>query len=116
MGKLLCYLCGNEIEQEDLSTDHVPPRQFYPSLLRKKFNLDKIEIIPAHISCNKSYQSDEDYFVNTLGPLVMNSSRSGRALWEDIQKNIQRERGRTLGQKVLKEFSERTDGGIILPG
>lgn len=118
MAKLLCYLCGKEIEQQDLSADHVPPRQFYAASLRKKFKLDKIETIPSHTSCNKSYQNDEDYFVNTLGPVVMNSSRSGRALWEDIKKNLQREggKGRILGKKVSKEFIDRTDAGIILPG
>jgi len=116
MDELLCYLCGKGIKQVDLSADHVPPKQFYASFLRKEFNLDKMDTMPTHIGCNKSYQNDEDYFVHTFAPLIMNNSRSGKALWKDIKKNFQRKEGLILGQKVLKEFSEKTEGGIILPG
>jgi len=112
----ICYLCAKEIARDDLSLDHIPPKQFYPSYLREKFNLSKIETFPTHVNCNKNYQNDEDYFIHTLGPLTMNSSKAGEALWEDIKKSLKREEGKVLAQKISNEFSEKSDAGIILPG
>ena len=109
----ICYLCGVEINKADLSDDHVPPRQFYPSKLRK--NLDKIETFSAHRECNKSYEKDEVYFLNTLGPLTMQSGQTGIALWNDIKKGFSRPQGSILAQKISDEFRNRTAAGIILP-
>jgi len=109
----ICYLCGNKlVNGEDISLDHVPPRQFYPSSIRKKSN-PRLFALPTHTSCNKSYQEDEDYFVNSLGPLAMNSY-SGKELWKDITQQIQRPNGKKLTQKILEEF-DKYPFGITLP-
>jgi len=109
----ICYLCGNRLANgESISLDHVPPRQFFPSSIRKNANL-KLFTLPTHDSCNKSYQKDEDYFVNSLGPLAMNSS-AGKELWKDISHQVRRQEGKKLTEKILKEF-DKNPFGIALP-
>jgi hypothetical protein len=109
----ICYLCGKELaDGEDISLDHVPPKQFFPSSIRKNANL-KLFKLPTHVSCNKSYQKDEDYFVNSLGPLAMHSS-AGKELWKDISHQVRRPEGKKLTQKILKEF-DKNPSGIALP-
>jgi len=109
----ICYLCGKRLDKkEDISYDHVPPKQFYPSTIRKNTNLN-LFTLPTHIACNKSYQKDEDYFVNSLGPLAK-GSYSGNGLWKDISHQMSRPESRKLIWKVFKEF-ERRPSGIILP-
>src|SRR5262245_47178100 len=63
-----CYLCGLELTGE-INDDHVPPRQFYAQELRQAHNPNLLTI-PAHKSCNASYQQDEEYFVHTMIPLL----------------------------------------------
>ena len=41
-------------------------------------------------------------------------SYSGRELWADISKNLERHEGKRLGQIILQEFDPRP-GGLILP-
>jgi hypothetical protein len=109
----ICYLCGKKLDKEEaISRDHVPPRQFYPSAIRKNTNLN-LFTLPTHTACNKSYQKDEDYFVNSLGPLAK-SSYAGNELWEDISHQMSRSESKKLILKILKEF-ERRPSGIILP-
>ncbi len=65
----ICYLCGEKLTG-NVSRDHVPPKQFFSSDVRKHFS-PKLLTLQAHQACNKQYQEDEDYFVHSLGPLVM---------------------------------------------
>jgi hypothetical protein len=110
----ICYLCGKILNDAEAVSDddHVPPRQFFPSSIRKDANL-KLFTLPTHASCNKSYQKDEDYFVNSLGPLAMNSY-AGKEIWKDISKQIHRKNSKGLVMKILNEFEKRPSG-IILP-
>jgi hypothetical protein len=107
----ICYLCGQELENE-VDRDHVPPKQFYAHELRRKYG-PNLFTLPAHSSCNKSYQKDEDYFVQSIGPLAM-ESYSGTALWEDISSRYERPQNRRLAHMVMKEFDERPSG-LVLP-
>ena len=109
----ICYLCGKKLNS-DIDSDHVPPKQFYPSEIRKRYNLDDLFTLPTHKTCNKSYQSDEDYFVCSFVILAVDSY-SGSSLWEDTSKRVKRKMfGERIGMKILKEF-DRRPGGIILP-
>jgi hypothetical protein len=111
----LCYLCSNSIEKKELSSDHVPPKSFFPHSFRNKFNLSRLITLPTHKGCNIKYKDDEEYFVNSIGPSVMESSHSGRALWQDIKRGFRYPEGLILARKISKEFSDRTESGIILP-
>ena len=104
----ICYLCGQKLK-ENIDDDHVPPKQFYAKNIRKIHNLN-LFTLPTHISCNMSYQKDEDYFVYSLAPLTI-GSYSGNAIWVDISKRLKRPQSKKIGQMILNEFDQR----IILP-
>ena len=104
----ICYLCGQKLKK-NIDDDHVPPKQFYAKNIRKIHN-PNLFTLPTHISCNKSYQMDEDYFVHSLAPLTI-GSYSGNAIWMDISKRLKRPQSKKIGLMILKEFDKR----IILP-
>jgi hypothetical protein len=104
----ICYLCGQKLK-ENIDDDHVPPKQFYAKNIRKIHN-PNLFTLPTHISCNKSYQKDEDYFIYSLAPLTI-GSYSGNAIWVDISKRLKRPQSKKIGQMILNEFDQR----IILP-
>jgi hypothetical protein len=73
-----CYLCGKPLTAPH-TPDHVPPRQIYPTEVRKAHKLNLLTL-RVHDRCNRSYQHDEDYFVTTLMPFTR-GSYSGDALY-----------------------------------
>lgn len=110
----ICYLCGAEIV-EDFSKDHIPPKQFYATKLRRIHN-PNLFTVPVHIECNQDYQKDEDYFVNSLVPLC-NKTYSGSALLKDIERSIKkRPQSKRLALMIYKEFDTRPSGLILPPG
>ena len=111
MRSKICYLCGLPLDGE-IDDDHVPPRQFFAKILRKRFG-PQLLTLPTHKACNKIYQPDEDYFITSIGPLVMDASVPGRALWHDISKRIQRPESVGLASLVAKEWDEKY-GNIYL--
>ena len=115
MDQRICYLCGEIIGTKEVSVDHVPPKQFFPKLIRRQHNLDRLKTLPSHKTCNTDYQPDEDYFINSIGTMAVEGSPVGRALWEDIKITLKRPQGQILGGEILKEFSEYSDAGIVLP-
>lgn len=108
----ICYLCG-DILCEPISVDHVPLKQLYAHEIRRKDNPSKMLTIPVHDCCNKKYQHDEDYFVNTLAPFAR-GSYAGDIKLKEIVDSYHRGKNKDLVQKVLKEFDARPSG-IILP-
>jgi len=104
----ICYLCGQKLEG-NIDDDHVPPKQFYAKSIRK-IHSPNLFTLPTHLSCNKSYQMDEDYFVHSLAPLTI-GSYSGSSIWMDISKRMKRPESKKINMMVLKEF----DQNIILP-
>jgi len=107
----ICYLCGEPLTDE-ISADHVPPKQLYAKqILQHRHNLNLLTI-PVHQFCNRSYQHDEDYFVCSLMPFAR-GSYSGDALRKKIIDDSKR---RLLLQKVLHEFERRPSGLILPPG
>ncbi len=106
-----CYLCGRNIEDK-IGRDHVPPKQFYSRGIRKKHN-PNLFTLPVHISCNKSYQEDENYFVHSIAPLAI-ESYSGNALWNDITQQYKRPQGVRISRMILREFEQRPSG-LYLP-
>jgi hypothetical protein len=107
----ICYLCGSELK-DDIDRDHVPPKQFYATTIRKTHSLNLFRL-PVHKSCNKGYQKDEDYFVHSIAPLTINSY-SGKAIWNDIKHQFKRPEGKRIQQMIYKEFDPRPSG-LYLP-
>lgn len=109
--KRICYLCGLELNGE-IDRDHVPPKQFYASNIRKKHNPNLLTL-PVHSSCNKGYQKDEDYFIHSIAPLALNSY-SGGEVWKDIQDQFKRPEGLRIANMTFNEFTSRPSG-LYLP-
>jgi hypothetical protein len=111
MNEPICYLCGQPIEGKK-SMDHVPPSQFFTKIFRKT-RLPNLLTLPTHEKCNKSYQSDEDYFFVALAGLNENV-QIHEWIIDDVRKKIWREESQGLRQAVLSEFRS-TFSGIYLP-
>jgi len=109
----VCYLCGRPID-EDLSADHVPPKQFFAPSVRAAYNLSRLVTLPAHGACNKSFESDEQYFAWSMAALCLGSTAAD-ALVRDQGKKFRAGSGVGLGRKVLAEFV-RQPSGLHLPG
>lgn len=106
-----CCLCGKALET-NATKDHVPPKQFFPSSLRKK-GIPELITVRVHKSCNKRFERDEVYFLNTLGPLAMRTV-AGSALMRDIFEQGKRPQGLRIVEMIRKEFTA-SPGGIHLP-
>jgi hypothetical protein len=112
VGKIgVCYLCGKTLF-EPIDRDHVPPRQLFAKDIRKEHSPNLLTI-PVHAACNKSYQHDEDYFVNSLAPFGL-ESYSGEAVLHEALEKVRQGRNVGLHRKVLEEF-EDTPSGLVLP-
>lgn len=107
----LCYLCGQPLTAPT-NVDHVPPKQLYTKEVRVAHN-PNLRTIEVHTDCNRSFQHDEDYFVNTLAPFAR-GSYSGNSLLKDVFAKYAADQKRGLVHKVLNEFDHKP-GGILLP-
>jgi hypothetical protein len=85
---------------------------FYAKQIRREHKLNLLTI-PAHGTCNRSYQKDEDYFIHSLGQLC-HESYSGNAIFDDLINQFTRPEGKRLGEMVFREFEARPSG-LILP-
>lgn len=111
----ICYLCGQmlDYENEIISPDHVPPKQFYIKKFRKIKN-PNLYTIDVHDNCNKSYQKDEDYFYHSIGPLAIDSN-TGVLILEDLKSRFSKHKAsKVLGEMVLDEFLQKPSN-LILP-
>jgi hypothetical protein len=108
----ICYLCGKPLT-EPISDDHVPPKQIFARSIRKVHPTNLLKI-PVHSVCNRAYQLDEDYFLNTLAPFAL-GSYSGNAVLIDVVEKFHRGEKVPLVKKVLAEFDLRPSG-LIIPG
>lgn len=113
----ICYLCGKTIDKKDRTDDHIPPKSFFPSRLRKKFNPSKLKTLPTHRQCNEAYKKDEEYFFHTIG-MIDYKNPVLREVWYDIRKAALRPDSQHFNQMLLNQLREeaRTPGGIIIPG
>lgn len=107
----LCYLCGKPLIAPT-NADHVPLKQLFAKAIRKAHSPNLLTI-PVHKACNRSYQHDEDYFVNTLAPFGKDSY-AGSALLREVFAKYAAGEKRPLVNKVLREF-EHEPSGVILP-
>ena len=107
----ICYLCGKPITAE-VSRDHVPPLQFFPSDIRKKISFNLLTLA-THFKCNQSYQKDEDYFVSSFVPIT-EASAVHKYLLNDIRRKLARAEATNLYQLIINEFDDRPSGLHLL--
>ena len=90
----------------------MPPRQFYSKEIRK-LHSPNLRTLPTHPACNRAYQLDEEYFIHTMAPMVM-ESYSGKSVLRELLAQYKNKRNAKLSKKILSEFEERPSG-LILP-
>ena len=110
----VCCLCGKPATEEDpITREHVPPKQFYPKSLRSGLNL---WVVPTHKSCNNKYKADEEYFYHALYPLVANANpRTADVILDDLKRRAKKPQTPTLLRSILQTSQTITEGGITLP-
>lgn len=110
----VCCLCGKFATDEDpITREHAPPKQFYPKSLRDGLNL---WVVPTHRSCNNKHKADEEYFYHALYPLVANANpQTADVILDDLKRRAKKPQTRTLLRGILKSARTTTEGGIILP-
>ena len=110
----VCCLCGKRATEEDpISREHVPPKQFFPKSLRSGLNL---WVVPTHKSCNNRHKADEEYFYHALYPLVANvNPRTSEVLLDDLKRRAKKPQTPTLLRAILQTSQTTTGGGIVLP-
>lgn len=103
----ICYLCGEGLS-EHVSADHVPMKQLFSKEIRRQRNPDLLTL-DTHPDCNHAYQMDEEYFIHTFAPVVMDSLAGESTLRELIDKYHLGKRVR-LSLQILDEFEDRPSG------
>ena len=110
----VCCLCGKTATDEDpLTREHVPPKQFYPKPLRDGLNL---WVVPTHRSCNNQHKADEEYFYHALYPLVANvNPQTADVILDDLKRRAKKPQTPTLLRSILKTARKTAESGIVLP-
>lgn len=110
----ICCLCGKTATDDDgITREHVPPKQFYPKSLRGGLNL---WTVPTHKSCNNKYKLDEEYFFHALYPLVANANpQIASKILNDLKRRAQKPQTPALVRSILQTKRSKLDGGILLP-
>ncbi|MBL7154061.1 MAG: hypothetical protein ISS79_10105 [Phycisphaerae bacterium] len=109
----ICYLCGKNIKEGSSSSDHVPPKAFYPKDIRGGLNL---QTAPSHKKCNEAYRQDEEYFQHCLFPEVLNQQPAITVhLKNDFLRRAQKPQTPAMIRNILKGTSDITAGGVHLP-
>ena len=110
----ICCLCGKPATDDDrITREHVPPKQFYPKSMRDGLNL---WTVPAHKTCNNKYKLDEEYFFHALYPLVAKTNpQIASMILDDLKRRAEKPQTPTLIRSILRTKRERLEGGILLP-
>jgi hypothetical protein len=105
----ICYLCGLDIPDAELTQDHVPPKQFFAAPLRKVIKPSRLVTLAAHRTCNESYRLDEEYFTWELGSIAA-GTLAADALNAYNASKFRAGESEKLGLKILSEFEDRPSG------
>lgn len=97
--------------REDVSRDHVPARQLFPSSVVQQ-GRTQLRTVISHRSCNQSFQADEDYFRATVLPFS-EGTPGARALLDD-HRRVRVERP-TVAQQWESRITNVTPNGLLLP-
>ena len=110
----ICCLCNNPATEDDpITREHVPPKQFYPKSERTGLNL---WTVPTHRSCNSSHKLDEEYFYHALFPLVVNANpQMSSVMLDDLKRRARKPQTQVLMRKILSTRRYTGNRGIVLP-
>ena len=106
----ICYLCGKRLDGK-VNKDHIPPRQLFPSRARR-LNLSRLETRQTHESCNKSYQVDEDYFVDCIASMSDMRPPDIDPLSDVLRRNKKAAKAGTANRQYITELRGRAKSPI----
>ena len=108
-----CFICG---ENDADSVDHIPPKCLFLKKYREQG--ESLITVPAHISCNKSFEKDDEYFRYFLSIPAYWTSDLARELWDKkINKQVHRKESVKYRKYLLDNIQDadiRSETGIIL--
>ena len=106
-----CCLCGEKgTDENPITREHVPPKQFHPKSVRSQQDLN-LWIVPTCRACNESYKSDEEYFFHALYPLVANTNRSmGETILQDLRRRAKQPQTPALIRSLLRSSRTTSEG------
>lgn len=117
----LCALCGEVIlekppnDQQSLTMEHVPTKQFHPKSMRPEIR-GELWKVPTHKKCNNGVKLDEEYFYTRFYPLVgAQNEEMGKLVLGDIRRQAAKPQVRRMIRRLLKETVSKTPAGIVLP-
>lgn len=117
----VCCLCGRPIERhpradgDTLSMDHVPPKQFFPKVVRTGGGIN-LWVVPTHKACNERYREDEEYFYHAFCPLVQQGNpHMGKTILRDLSRRRRKPQTPAMVRRIVKTARRVTEGGIHLP-
>lgn len=108
-----CFICGKNGADSD---DHIPPK----NLFLKKYRSMGHDLIavPAHSTCNKSFEKDDEYFRYCLLIPAYWTSELARELWDrKLRKQIHRKESANFRKYILKNLTPveiKTPSGLFL--
>lgn len=108
-----CYLCGGDNSD---TYDHIPPKNIF---LEKYRNIGQDLIsVPAHKSCNKQYEKDDEFFRYFILTSALWHSPIAKELWDKkIGKPIHRRQSAGFLNYIRKNIFKvdiYSKGGIYL--
>lgn len=109
----ICYLCGGVLGK-DRSRDHVPPKQFFATQIRKTSS-QQFDTVPCHAKCNLAYKDDEGYLVAALLPSIMDSPAAFSRL-NELFKSYRENKNTGLLRRVLGEWDRNLPEMELPPG
>lgn len=119
---LLCYLCGKTVDRDNYSDDHIPPKLFVPTSVRKEYygkNKQRYIKVCSHKKCNGGWSANGDNVFRLFGLMATTQEVNSNA---DVRKQLfkylvyktSQKNGNAMGntvswaKKTINEFYEIT--------
>lgn len=111
MAKDICYKCGCELNKNNRSREHVPPR-----CLVTEENKSKLIIVPSCKKCNIGDSKDIEYFRNWI---ITFSAKHNKEAWEIYNNKVKKSWAYRPSIKIgmrnmINDEEITTPGGIFL--
>jgi hypothetical protein len=109
----ICYLCGELIEQNKGSRDHIPPVCLFPLRIHTSINFITL---PSHLTCNNKMSITDEKFRNYL-TISIGNNEIGQQQWKDkVLPSFEKKGGSDKKSDLIKNLKQytKTDNGIVI--
>jgi hypothetical protein len=74
MPKQICYNCGIELDEKDVTREHIPAKNLFEGY-DEKYKVNRITV-PACLTCNGQYSPTDEEFRNMIGIIAKNKANN----------------------------------------